>query len=313
MNANNLKRKAALLSVFSNALLVIGKISIGLLIGSVGVLSEGIHSSIDLLASIIAFFAIKHAAIPPDEKHRYGHGKIENVSGVIEGLLIFAAGCWIIYESIDKLINPTVVDSLGIGIMIMGVSTIVNIVISRYLKKVATETNSIALKADAAHLQTDVLTSFGVGIGLLLVYITGYQWLDPIVAILVAFIIIYTSFEITVESFAPLLDSSIDKHTEKIIHDSIDFHKEYFIAYHSLRTRLSGSTTYVDFKLIFCKYSTIDYAADISMKIKNHLKLDNSVDIFIQHEACNNLCIGCSTLCKKPILNGVNHDNNSTS
>jgi cation diffusion facilitator family transporter len=293
----------------SNMLLVVGKITIGLVIGSVGVLSEGIHSSIDLIAAVIAFFAIKQASVPADSNHRYGHGKIENISGVVEGLLIFGAGVWIIYESISKFVHPGKVEFIGWGIAIMSVSSLVNLFVSRYLYKIGNETDSIALKADAAHLKTDIITSVGVAIGLVGVYLTGYQWIDPLAAIIVACIIIYTSYEIIHEAIAPLLDSSLDSATENKILKVIEEFKGDYLFHHNLRTRKSGSTKYIDFRITLCKHMTMIYVDRLTYAMTYKLRLHyNNIDALILPEACNNECNGCDRACKATKVEVTNND-----
>ena len=297
-----MKEQAAKLSVISNTALVIGKLSIGLAIGSVGVISEGIHSSLDLLAAIIAFFAVRQAAHPADKKHRYGHGKIENLSGTIEGILILVAAIWIIYEAIQKFYNPHTVEFVGWGIAIMGVSSIVNFFISRHLQKVGIETDSIALKADAMHLKTDVYTSLGVMAGLFGIYLTGWQWLDPVAAIGVAMLIMYAAWELIKESFAPLLDASLPQEDEDKIITKIQNHQEHFIDFHNFRTRKAGSERHIDFHLTVCKYYTIDHAHTLADKIENDIQvLFKEISILIHHEPCDDVCESCDKTCKAQI------------
>ncbi|MEN6375455.1 MAG: cation diffusion facilitator family transporter [Smithella sp.] len=160
----------ALLSVISNSALVTMKFVVGLVIGSVSIISEAIHSGVDLLASIIALFSVKTSSKPADKNHSFGHGKIENISGTVESLLIFAAAGWIIYEAFQKISKPAPIDNLGWGIGVMLTSSVVNIIVLQRLFKIGRETNSIALQADAWHLRTDVYTSAGVMIGLVLMW-----------------------------------------------------------------------------------------------------------------------------------------------
>ncbi len=242
----NPKVQVARLSVFSNSFLIILKVMAGILSGSVSIISEAIHSSMDLLASIIAFFAVKISDHPSDEKHNYGHGKIENVSGVIEGLLIFVAAGWIIFEAIKKLITMTEVESIGIGSAVMFISAIVNTYVSRRLYKTAKETHSVALEADALHLKTDVYTSLGVAFGLLLMWVTKIHILDPIIAILVALLIIRESYELVKKAFFPLLDVAWDK-------EELDKLNRIFtdlkVNHHDVKTRRAGNYRFIDFHI----------------------------------------------------------------
>jgi cation diffusion facilitator family transporter len=240
----NPKTKVARLSVFSNTLLIIMKVVVGIMSGSVSIISEAIHSSMDLVAAIIAFFAVRVSDTPPDSRHPYGHGKVENISGVIEALLIFVAAIWIIAEAIRKLLGEKIeLESILIGSIVMAISAIVNIIVSRRLYKVARETKSVALEADALHLKTDVYTSAGVAIGLLLILITDIKWLDPVVAILVALFIIKESYSLLRRAFTPLLDTAW---SEDEIEDLEKKLNQLQVNYHNLRTRVAGNYRFID-------------------------------------------------------------------
>lgn len=141
------KVKVARLSIYSNTMLILLKLVVGFISGSVSIISEAIHSTMDLLASVIAFFSVKASSKPADEEHPYGHGKYENVSGVIEAVLIFVAAIWIIVEGIKKIIHPQHVESIGIGFIVMFISALVNYMVSKKLYRVAKEEDSIALEA----------------------------------------------------------------------------------------------------------------------------------------------------------------------
>ncbi len=249
--ANNKAKKVrtARLSIFSNIFLILIKLLAGILSGSVSIISEAIHSSMDLMAAVIAFFSVRVSSNPPDKKHPYGHGKFENVSGVIEAILILVAAIWIIYEAVHKLIKPTPVDTLGIGIIVMSMSAIVNFFISRRLYKVAKETDSLALEADALHLKTDVYTSIGVAFGLGLLWLTKLDWLDPVVAILVALLITYESFVLLKKAYSPLLDTTLPEAELEIIRTSIKKQLGPNMDYHQLRARRSGHYKHIDLHL----------------------------------------------------------------
>jgi len=240
----NIKVKTARLSIISNSLLIVMKVIVGILSGSVSIISEAIHSSMDLVAALIAFFSVKVSDNPPDSKHPYGHGKVENISGVIEAVLILVAAALIIIEAVKKLLGEEIVlEKLWIGSIVMGISAVVNILVSRRLYKVARETKSVALEADALHLKTDVYTSAGVALGLLLILITDIKWLDPAVAILVALFIIRESLELLRRAFWPLLDSSWG---EDEINDLELKLNQMGVNYHGLRTRKAGNYRFID-------------------------------------------------------------------
>ena len=241
------KVRTARLSIISNTCLIIMKLFAGIFSGSVSILSEAIHSAMDLLAAIIAFFSVKVSDSPPDAKHPYGHGKYENVSGVIEAVLIFIAAIWIIYEAIHKIIAPaTVVENIGIGTLVMGLSAITNFFVSRRLYKVSKETDSIALEADALHLKTDVYTSLGVAAGLLLLWLTGWQILDPVIAIAVAMLILKESYELLKNAYSPLMDVSLSDDEIKIFKEEMT---QRGLPFHNLKTRKSGHFRFADLHL----------------------------------------------------------------
>ncbi|HPS73890.1 MAG TPA: cation diffusion facilitator family transporter [Bacteroidales bacterium] len=275
----NAKISIARLSVASNSLLIAMKLTVGLISGSISILSEAIHSLMDLLASVIAYFSVKISDTPADDNHPYGHGKFENVSGVIESILIFIAAFWIIYEAIHKLMNPEQkIGSLWLGIVVMAASALVNVYVSMRLYKVARETESIALEADALHLKTDVLTSAGVAVGLFLIWITGYHFLDPIVAILVACLILKESFNLFRRAYGPLLDVTLPEDELMKIRLVITRHCTGNISFHSLRTRLSGNKRYIDFHLNLAPEMTVKEAHDFCDCIENdiHQEIPNS-------------------------------------
>jgi cation diffusion facilitator family transporter len=268
----NKKVRIARLSIVSNSFLIIMKLVVGLISGSISIISEAIHSFMDLLASIIAFFSVKISDSPADERHPYGHGKFENVSGVIEAVLIFVAAFWIIYEAVKKIADPGEIENIGYGFIVMLVSAIINFIVSRKLYKVAKETESIALEADALHLKTDVYTSAGVAFGLLLIWITGYHLLDPIIAILVALLILKESFELFLKAYSPLLDTSLSGKDVETLKSIINSHCNDKITYHDFRSRKAGNYNYIDFHLNLPENLTVKEAHQICDVIENDIK-----------------------------------------
>jgi len=266
----NSKTKIARLSVASNTLLIVMKLVVGIISGSVSIISEAIHSSMDLIAAIIAFFSVSVSDNPPDSRHPYGHGKVENISGVIEAILILIAAIWIIIEAVKKLLGEAVeLESIWIGALIMLISAVVNTIVSRQLYKVARETNSVALEADALHLKTDVYTSAGVAIGLSLIMVTGIKWLDPIIAILVAVFILRESYILLSKAFSPLIDTAWGD--EEIIGlerklSTMD------VNYHDLRTRLAGNYRFIDIHIQIPENESVGNAHNYCDKIEDELK-----------------------------------------
>ena len=287
------KSNTARLSIFSNALLIILKVVAGSISGSVSIISEAIHSTIDLVASFIAYAAVKISDRPPDKEHPYGHGKFENLSGVIEALLIVVAAIWIIFEAIHKIIEPTEIKSLEIGIVVLFISVIVNIIVSQKLYKVAIETDSIALEADALHLKTDVYTSAGVGIGILIIWLANYFWkvnlyfLDPIIAILLAFLIFKEAFKLFKKAFSPLVDTQLPDEEMNQIKTSINSFCTDCINYHKLRSRKSGHYKYVDFHLKVPKNLTVEESHNLCDKIEDEIVSKiNNIEVNIHIEPC---------------------------
>lgn len=245
----NKKTGIARWSIISNSALITLKVVAGIASGSVSILSEAIHSCMDLLAAIIAYFSVRISDTPADREHPYGHGKFENISGVVEALLIFVAAFWIIFEAVQKLLHPTPVEAIPVGVAVMAISAIVNAIVSRRLYVVAKETDSIALEADALHLKTDVYTSLGVAVGLALIWVTGYTFLDPIIAMFVALLILKESFTLFRKAYGPLLDTSLPQKEVEAIRDIISGYCTEQITFHNLRTRKAGMHKYVDFHL----------------------------------------------------------------
>jgi cation diffusion facilitator family transporter len=265
----NAKVSIARLSIISNTLLIIMKLIVGLISGSVSIISEAIHSSMDLVAAVIAFISVKVSDTPPDSRHPYGHGKVENISGVIEALLIFIAAILIITEAIKKLFGEKIeLDSIGLGSAVMLVSAIVNLYVSRKLYKVARETNSVALEADALHLKTDVYTSLGVSLGLGLIIVTGINWFDPIIAILVALFIIKESYNLLNKAFTPLLDTAWNEDEIEEVKKKLE---SMGVHYHNLRTRLAGNYRFLDIHMEMPKEESVGDAHAYCDKIENEL------------------------------------------
>jgi cation diffusion facilitator family transporter len=265
------KTQVPLISITSNSLLVVFKIIAGISMGSVSVISEAIHSGIDLLASAVAFVSIRKAEKPADVDHPYGHGKMENLSGAFEAILIFAAAALIIHEAIGKIQHPAEVEKLGWGIGVMLVATLVNIVISRVLFRFARKTGSIAIEADAMHLWVDVFTSAGVMVGLLLIKITHWPPLDPIVAILVAGLILKAAFDLTVKAVADLADRSLPETEIASILKIIETHPS-IKSHHKLRTRKSGSRREIDLHIQVDPATTVCESHDVCFRVESEIK-----------------------------------------
>lgn len=285
MFSSSKKTNVAFLSIMSNVFLIILKVLAGTLSGSVSIISEAIHSSMDLLASIIAFIAVKISSKPADKKHPYGHGKIENVSGVIEGLLIFLAAFLIIKQAIIKILVPSQVQQTTVAIGVMLTASLANAIVSRIIYKVAKEEDSIALEADALHLKTDVYTSLGVALGLVLLKLTGIAIIDPMAAIIVACLIIKEAYLLCKNAFTPLMDEKLSDEEEEKIKTIIEKYEPNIINFHKLRTRKSGNIRYIDFHMVVNGELMVRQSHELSEKIENdlgHMLKNTDVNIHIE-------------------------------
>ena len=286
---------AARLSVFSNSLLVLGKLAVGLSIHSVSIISEAIHSGLDLVAAGIAYWSVGQAAKPADKTHRYGHGKIENLSGAAEALLIFVASAWIIFEAYHRLRYGGEVHEVTWGLVVMGGSAIINLGVSRYLMGVARRTDSMALHADALHLSTDVYTSVGVFAGLSLLYFTGLPWLDPVVAIAVALLIMKAAFDLLRQAIVPLTDAKLPDKEEAEIARILNLHASEYVEWHDLRTRKAGAERHIDLHLVAHRTQTLGYVHDLLDQIEAELQERfPGASVLIHPEPCAEDCAVCT-------------------
>jgi cation diffusion facilitator family transporter len=300
---DRLKQNTARLSVLSNTGLVLMKFVVGFAIGSVSIISEAIHSSMDLIAAVIAFFSVRKSAEPPDAEHSFGHGKFEDISGLIEALLIFVAALLIIYEAVAKLLGHTTVElqpaMLIFGIAVMGISALANWYVSRRLFIVAKESESIALESDAWHLRTDIYTSLGVFFGLVLIRLTGNTIFDPLVALCVAVVIMRAAYDLTRRSLTDLSDHSIPETDEMRIREIICEHSSTYAGFHDLKTRRSGPEIFIEFHLVVPGDISVTESHDLT----DHLEADLNTEyprasVTIHVEPCTEgKCNRCGEFC----------------
>jgi cation diffusion facilitator family transporter len=286
-----------MLSVASNSFLVLFKVIVGVANGSVSIISEAIHSGVDLVAAIIAMFSVKTSSVPADERHPFGHGKIENISGFVEALLIFLAAFWIIMEALKKLISSTTIEHAGWGVGVMLFSSVVNFIVSQKLFKVGKEADSIALQADAWHLRTDVYTSAGVMAGLGIIWI-GHEffsahninWIDPVAAIFVAVLIMHAAYELTVQSLRDLIDVTLPPEEENYIRDIIINNKR-ICGFHQLRTRKAGHVRFVEFHIKVDPQMTVHDSHNITRILKQDIRTKFADCVITIHiEPCEGEC-----------------------
>lgn len=258
MDLNSKKKISAGISILSNIILTVLKISAGIISGSLSIISEAIHSMSDCLASFITFFSVSKSSKPADIDHPYGHGKYEDMSGFIEGLLIIFASFFIVYEAVKKIIfHEPITNENTLGIIVMLIAVIANIIVSSILFKTAKQSDSISLYADAEHLRTDVYSSLGVLIGLILINITGYTILDPVIALLVATIIYKTGFNLSKQALDNLLDHSLPDDEIEKIKNIININPDVKLKENGIKARQTGPYKDIDIILQFKDDTTI--------------------------------------------------------
>jgi cation diffusion facilitator family transporter len=269
------KSGAAALSIASNALLIAIKLAAGAITGSIAILTEAVHSLIDLVASIVAFISVRKADEPADAGHPYGHEKVESLAATIEGLLILVGAAIIIYEATHRLVAGSKVEALGVGIAVMGFSVLANLVVSTVLARQAKAHDSPALEGDAAHLRTDALTSAGVLIGLALVQITGNAAFDSITALAVAAAIVVAGVRIVRRSSGVLVDEALPNEEMDQIEAAIAAARTVEVAgYHKLRARRAGSRRYIDLHVQYRSGTSLERAHELAHAMRASIEAE---------------------------------------
>jgi len=243
------QKKATVVSTSVAVVLVIVKLAIGVASGSIAVLASAIDSMLDSIVSIFNFFAIKKSEEHPDEFFQYGKGKIQALAGVIEGTVITISGLYIIYESVKKMIEGSTTGLLGPSIVVMLFSIVVTYLLVQYLMRVARETKSIVIKADALHYKTDLWSNGAVLLALGIVYLTGLDIIDALFGLAIGMYIIYSAYEIIEEGVMILLDRALEKEIVDEIERIISEHKKV-TGYHWLKTRTDGTTNFIEFHMV---------------------------------------------------------------
>lgn len=285
---------AAAVSVASNSLLIVLKAVAGILTGSIAILTDAIQSSIDLIASIVAYVSLRKADEPADDSHRYGHEKMENLAAALEGQLILVGAVIIVFAAVRRLVTGGGVDLVGVGIAVAAVSTVVNLVVSSHLARVARATESMALAGDATHLRTDALTSFAVLLALALVRITGADWIDPVMALLVAGASVVAGLRIVTRSGRVLADETLPPEELAAIHAALArFSGRGVVAYHKLRTRRAGALRYVDLHVQFRAGTTLEQAHATAHALQDEIARSlPAVDVLIHLEPADKVLPG---------------------
>jgi cation diffusion facilitator family transporter len=298
----NPKIAAARLSIATASGLALLKMATGIGTGSMAVLSSAVDSLLDILMSGVNYLAIRQAEQPADENHPFGHGKYETMATLFQAIVIAGSGCWIIYESVRRLLHGTELTRLGSGIAVLLFSTAVSFGLSRYLRRVACKTDSTALEADSLHFAMDVYTNLALVAGLAIVTLAGIPWLDPLLSILVAGYILWEALRLVRTGMKDVLDSELPEAVREEITRLIEENQCDLTGYHNLRTRRAGSQKIMDFHLTVCKHLSVEEAHEIADRLEKRIEAAiRGADVTIHIEPCEHAQCPGRELC------GVSH------
>lgn len=251
------------------------KLFAALLTGSVGLLSDALETTVNIVATTVAIIALRAAMRPADERHHFGHGKAEYLSALFEGASIFVAAALILYTAIDRLINPQPLEELGIGVALTLLATVMNVIMAFFLIRAGRQHRSILLEADGRHLLTDVWTSVGVIIGVILVGITRWEPLDPLIAIAVAINILFAGWGIIKESMQGLLDAELPDGDNRLIRGVLERHAGDGVSFHGIQTRASGRQRFLAMHVLVPGAWSVqrghDYVSDLEGELQQAL------------------------------------------
>lgn len=283
---SQIKTRAAALSIVSNSALILLKFVAGLVTGSIAILTEVMHSGIDLVASVVTFVSVRKAAEPADERHLYGHEKIENLAAAIEGVLILIGSAVIAIEAIRRLVSDRPIDAIGFGIAVVALSIVVNAVVSTYLYRCAKLTDSAALESDAAHLRADAFSSLAVIAGLVLVEVTGESSFDAIVALVVAAGIVAAGIRILLRSSRVLIDEALPEDELALVGVTVGSYRQQGVAgFHKLRARRAGARRHIDMHVQFVAGTTLEEAHSLAHRLKADIETElRGADVLIHIE-----------------------------
>ncbi len=290
------KVRAAAVSVAASFGVLACKFAAYLITGSVAILSDAAEAVVNVVAANVALTSLLVAVRPPDATHQYGHGKAEYISSATEGALIFLAGAWILTTAMRRLLNPVPLRSLDTGIIVLAVATVANYLTARLLLRVSRDAHSIALEADARHLQVDVLTSVAVFVGVGLVRVTGLQRFDPLVGAFVSLHILQIGVDVSRRAIGGLMDPSLPADEVQRIRRILDAHREEIVEYHSLRARKTGVERFLDLHLVLHRTLSVGQAHDLCDHLEEHIRAElPGADITIHVEPCGPSCRRCSS------------------
>jgi len=274
------------------------KVVVAVITGSISILAQAMDSFLDLFAVVITLFAVSIATKPADEKHPFGHGKVENIAAIVQAVLIFIAGGLIIYSAVHRIIVGATIELTEAGIGVMLVSIIVSIFLSRHLLKVSQAVDSIALQANARNIAADVYSAAAVLAGLVAVRFTGLNILDPIIAMAVALFILKAGYDVLSKSFGGLIDVRLPEAEERVIRECIMEYDSEVVSFHQLRTRKVGNQRHIDLHIVMPKDTSVKEAHRICdcLEVAMADRLRNT-SVTIHVEPCDEKCDQCRISC----------------
>jgi cation diffusion facilitator family transporter len=289
------ERGAATLLIWVVISLILLKVITGWISGSISVFAQAADSFLDLFAGLVTFFAVRIATKPADEEHPFGHGKVEDMAGMVQGVLLFIAAGLIIYSSVQRIINKTPIELAEAGMVAMVVSMVASILLSRHLLKVSRATGSVVLEANARNITGDIYSTAAVLVGLLVVRLTGLNILDPIIAIGIAIYIAKIAYDAINKPLLGLVDASLPHSEQAVIKSCLAEQGGQVVGFHELRTRRSGNQRYIDLHLVMAKGISLEQAHQVcdllEVDIRSRLPRTN---VTIHVEPCDGKCKQCS-------------------
>ena len=287
----DIKQKASLFAVITAFILASSKFSVGLVSGSLAIISSSLDSLLDTFMSGMNFFAIKKAEQPADDSHQYGHGKVEDIAAVAQSVVVVFSGVFIIYKAVGSYMNSVTITYSLYDFLVMIVSLALSFAIVLLLRQIGKQTGSNALLADALHYTSDLFSNTGAILAIALTHYTGNTYYDLVFAVIIGCIIIFSAVKIAKSGISGIMDSSISEKMTKEIERIIQEMPFPAVGFHKLRTRHSGSTKYIDFHMLFCKRLLIDEAHELANNLETEISKEvKHADVVIHIEPCNYKC-----------------------
>ena len=280
--------------------LIVFKVLVSWATGSISILAQAADSLFDLSAAVITFFAIRIAARPADSTHPYGHGKVEDIAGAVQGVLIFVTAGLIVYSAVGRIMEGSTIELAEAGIAVMAVSIIVSVFLSRHLLSVSRATGSVALESNARHIATDIYSASAVLVGLAIVRFTGLYIVDPIIAIAVAVYIVKVAIDTIRKPVSGLLDEKLPPPEEASVEAILGKYSRKVAGFHALRTRRAGSQVYIDLHLVMAREITLEQSHQVCDQIEDEIRRTlEGASVVIHAEPCDGECEQCSAICSQ--------------